>query len=341
MIKHAFWNNKGGTGKTSLIFQCLIAIARDNPEKRFLALDLCPQANFSELLLGGLVGAGADHLRRHQNELPARTVGGYFEHRLPSPFSAPRNLDPTRFLTRPCETNPKMPPNIDLLCGDPLLELQSTAISSLANTNIPGHNSWMSVIDWLTDFLNDLEERYELGFIDCNPSFSMYTQIALSCCDRLVLPVMADDSSRRALENAFSLVYGFSLPSDIYEKHNFATRLKDAGRPLPKVHLILKNRLTQYMGPASAYAAVLNSIDLMLASLLRQHPSHFTFQQPAEASVDIRDFGTTGVVAFAQGHDFGTLKSGQHRIGNQEIQVRGDYVEHCLEAIRNVTTRLL
>ena len=51
----------------------------------------------------------------------------------------------------------------------------------------------------------------------------MYTQIALSAVDRLVLPVMADDSSRRAIQNAFSLVYGLKLPSDIYAKYAFAT----------------------------------------------------------------------------------------------------------------------
>ena len=31
--------------------------------------------------------------------------------------------------------------------------------------------------------------------------------------------------------------------------------------PLPKVYMILKNRLTQYMGAASAYATVLQEID--------------------------------------------------------------------------------
>src|SRR3546814_3426995 len=97
--------------------------------------------------------------------------------------------------------------------------------------------------------------------MDCNPSFSLYTQIALSSCNRIVLPVMADDSSRRAIQNAFSLLYGLKLPSEIYAAYAFATKLKDAGRDLPKFHLIVKNRITQYMGEASAYAAVLSQIE--------------------------------------------------------------------------------
>ena len=42
----AFWNNKGGTGKTSLAFQALCAYAQKYPKKRILAVDACPQAEF-------------------------------------------------------------------------------------------------------------------------------------------------------------------------------------------------------------------------------------------------------------------------------------------------------
>jgi cellulose biosynthesis protein BcsQ len=129
-------------------------------------------------------------------------------------------------------------------------------------------------------------------FIDANPSFSIYTQIALSSTDRLVLPVMADDSSRRA------------LPSDIYASYAFATRLKAAGRTLPQVHAIGKNRLTQYMGPSSAYAAVLRSIDQDVSKLLKSNSEIFTFAKTEQGVVDIRDFQTTGVVAFARGCPF-------------------------------------
>lgn len=59
MERIAFWNNKGGTGKTTLAFHITCNYATRHPEKRVLVLDLCPQANLSELFLGGLVGQGA------------------------------------------------------------------------------------------------------------------------------------------------------------------------------------------------------------------------------------------------------------------------------------------
>ena len=147
--------------------------------------------------------------------------------------------------------------------------------------------------------------------MDCNPSFSLYTQIALATTDRIILPVMADDSSRRAIQNAFSLIYGLKLPSEIYASYAFATKLKNAKRSLPKVHLIAKNRITQYMGAASAYTAVLKAIQNDIMSLLETNPEIFSFKTAAAGFVDIRDFQTTGVVAFAKGLPFSKLPSGK------------------------------
>ncbi len=57
-----FWNNKGGTGKTSLAFQSICAFAVQNMKSRILVIDVCPQANLSELLLGGQENEGGRNL---------------------------------------------------------------------------------------------------------------------------------------------------------------------------------------------------------------------------------------------------------------------------------------
>lgn len=338
-LKYAFWNNKGGTGKTSLAFQAITRYAAVHPQKRVLVLDMCPQANLSELLLGGLNNKGSEKLLGQQGLVPRCSIGGYFQLRLPSPYSPPtfRSHD---FLTKPAAFNPGIPHNIALVCGDPLLELQSNAVNTLANNNIPGTNVWIAVIDWLNDFLKQLEAEYDTVFIDCNPSFSLYTQIALATSDRIVLPVMADDSSRRAIQNAFSLVYGLKLPSEIYSAYAFATKLKAAGRPLPKVHLIAKNRLTQYMGPASAYVAVLKSIEQDVSSLLVTNPELFTFSSLADAFVEIRDFQTTGVVAFAKGLPFHSVSIGKQTINGHRVEVKAAYLADARDAIDKLAARL-
>lgn len=210
--------------------------------------------------MGGLNQGGSEVLLMRQGTIQRVTIGGYFQLCLPSPYSVPL-FNPRDYLTKPHEYNQYIQDNIDLLCGDAMLELQSNAISTLANNQIPGTNTWVAIINWLNNFIQPIEKDYDMVFLDANPSFSMYTQIAIATSTKMVLPVMADDSSRRAIQNVFSLVYGLKLPSEIYSKYAFAEKLKEVDMPLPKVYMILKNRLTQYMGAASAYATVLQEID--------------------------------------------------------------------------------
>jgi hypothetical protein len=151
---------------------------------------------------------------------------------------------------------------------------------------------------------------------------------------------MADDSSRRAIQNAFSLIFGLKLPSAIYSQYAFATKLDKAKRPLPRVHLIAKNRLTQYMGPASAYAAVLKSIDGDVTALQASNPEMFSFAKLRDGVVDIRDFQTTGVVAFAKGCPFYTLPVGRLDIGGHRVRVNDAYKRDCIKAIDDLVNKL-
>ena len=339
MLTYAVWNNKGGTGKTSLTFQVVCRYAEKNPDKKILVVDICPQANLSELMLGGQANGGSVNLLQRHGMTPRCSIGGYFDARLPAPFSPPK-FDAFSYVTHVQPYNAAIPVNIDLVCGDPLLELQAIAMNTLANVDLPGVNTWLGVIDWLRDFMDQVKDEYDIAFIDTNPSFSMYTQIALSTADRLVLPVMADDSSRRAIQNAFSLIYGVKLPSDIYEKYTFAKKLSVAKRTMPKVHLILKNRLTQFMGKASAFTAVLSGIDSDLKALIKTNKDLFTFFDPIDGIVDVRDFSTTGVVAFARGCPFSVMQTGKLTISGHRVQVKPEYRDQALAAIDDIVAKL-
>lgn len=61
IMRYAIWNNKGGVGKTFLSFVLGTEFAQKNPHKNILLVDMCPQANLSEVLLGGN-GSGAANL---------------------------------------------------------------------------------------------------------------------------------------------------------------------------------------------------------------------------------------------------------------------------------------
>ncbi|KAB2940262.1 MAG: ParA family protein [Hyphomicrobium sp.] len=334
-----FWNNKGGTGKTSLAFQAICAFAVHDPKRRILVFDVCPQANLSELFLGGQENEGGKNLLSLHGDTFRRSLGGYFQDRLPKPYDS-GSIDPIGFISTPSQFNSKIPDNIRLLAGDPLLELQSNAISTLANTQIPGTDSWSKVASWLRDFVDACDNNFDYCFVDMNPSFSMYTQIALAACHRLVLPVTADDSSRRGIQNALSLIYGMKLPSEIYAKHNFHTRMKSAGIPSPKIHLVAKNRLTQYVRTAKGYAAVLDGIQSDLKAVHKTNPEYFTFKRIEDGMFEIRDFQTAGVVAFARGTPFSTMKSGTLSVATQRVQVNRDQLEVNQDIIDTLAKKL-
>ena len=94
------------------------------------------------------------------------------------------------------------------------------------------------------------------------------------------------------------------------------------------------------MGPASAYAAVLAEIDQDIKGLIEEYPSYFTFNRPNLGSVEIRDFQTTGVVAFAKGCPISRLQSGKQDIGGHRVQVKEDYRLNCETAIDQLAKML-
>lgn len=70
MSSYAFWNNKGGVGKSFLCFIAGCEYAHKFPGSDVYVLDLCPQANVSETLLGGFPkGSTTIGLRPHRGRL--------------------------------------------------------------------------------------------------------------------------------------------------------------------------------------------------------------------------------------------------------------------------------
>ena len=94
------------------------------------------------------------------------------------------------------------------------------------------------------------------------------------------------------------------------------------------------------MGPASAYYAVLSQIDTDIGKLIKTNPAYFTFKKPEDGTVNIRDFQTTGVVAFAKGCPISRLQYGKQDIGGHRVQVKEDYRLQCAEAVDDLAAKL-
>ena len=343
MSRYALWNNKGGVGKTFLTFALSCEYALAHPDEEVIVLDLCPQANLTEMLLGGRETANAA-LEELYNKSPRCSVGGYFEARLTSPFVPLSNID--AFLIRPCEINTKVPSNLLLLPGDNLLELLAEAIRQVSQMPLPS-DAWRKIMGWLSDLVRTYSEASGASdiqvFIDCNPSFSIYTQIGLCTADNLIIPFTADDSSRRGIENVFALLYGIASEELAgYARLSFIRRASDEGVELPKLHTFVSNRATMFRGkPSSAFQAKSAPIKAVVESNAKSHKRYFANHRISEdLFVEMPDYHSVAVVASSEGCPLSTLKSGHHPIDDDIVQVNQSTIDKYKKAMSKLVVRL-
>ena len=128
MAIYAVWNNKGGVGKSYLTFQMASEYALQNPNKKVLVVDLCPQANVSSMLLGG-IDQGEERLTTIHTTLPKQTISGYIDDRILSPYVTPNTG--SNYITNVSQYNSMIPSNLYLVVGDEQLEIQSSKVTSL------------------------------------------------------------------------------------------------------------------------------------------------------------------------------------------------------------------
>lgn len=350
---YALWNNKGGVGKSTITFHLASRYAERHRNKRVLVIDMCPQANSSMMLMGG--GANGENrvMGLCQTAPTPRTVVGYLATVLNAGPGAPLP-NPTNFLVTPHANNADIPSNLWLLCGDGNLEPMAPLISDRAAQAalLAGANPWRWVHLTIREFINNVVAGGNeplMVFVDTNPSFSIYTEIAISAVDRLIVPVNADDASRVATNAMFTLIHGAVPPHPIYGQYTYATKASANTLTKPVVHLVVGNRLTQYGGPAAAFGAMSDATADTLFSAYQTNPTRFSpapRQLPTMAafrdyySIPLRDFNTAGVVSAHRGIPVSRLQTGQHNVYGATVTVDGRRRDECLTAIDQIVDRL-
>ena len=325
-MRYGVWNNKGGVGKSFLSFVLATEFANVHPDKRVILADMCPQANLSEIILGG-GGSGSKALEKL---IKARqTIGGYFDTRITSPHAiTEREGD---FLLHARGYNGNVPKNLWLIAGDPSLELQAQVINQISAQTLP-QDAWKTVHSWLLDLLvscsKHLGEERTVSFIDCNPSFSAYTELAMMASERIIVPCSSDGSSARAIDNIGSLLYG--LGRQTYAR-GFAAKAKEFKMPLPLVHSVLLNRSTQYNKKASkAFGAMFDEIKERTEAMRKEAPQYFVGKHANFAEVP--DNHSVAIVCSHLGRPLYSIKPGQYPVYDENPQVNKDpldrYKEH-------------
>ncbi len=331
-MRYAVWNNKGGVGKSFLSFVLGTEVAHRHPDQNVILVDMCPQANLSEIVLGGN-GEGAEALSKVLASKKRKTIGGYFDARIDSPQK--QTGEEVKYLIRGHDYNPNVPKNLWLIAGDPSLELQAQVISQIGGQTLP-QDSWKNVRNWLKDIviacISQLGDDASVTvFIDCNPSFAAYTELAMMAAERLIIPCSSDGSSARAIDNVGSLLYGIGV-NNAYGEVDFKAKADKFHMQLPLIHSVLLNRSTQYNKKASkAFGAMFEEIQKRTKKLQKADPARFVngkvnFQE-------VPDNHSVAIVCSHLGSPLYKITPGHYQVHDTKPQVNDEPLDRYKDAV--------
>ena len=351
MSIYAIWNNKGGVGKSYLTFQVAAEYARIHPERRVLVIDLCPQANSSSMLLGGIL-AGEANLNQIHLSTPRLTIAGYIEDRIFSPYVNPHTG--ARYALPVHQHNVPVPQNLFLVVGDEQLEIQSSRVRAATS---PGpQDAWRIVHTWISDLIQDIVTSWDnqpcTVFIDCNPSFSVYTELALSASDRLIVPFSADGSSKRAVRAVLALVFGVTRQPGQQQSEYFLNSQRYR-MSSPELYMYVGNRLTQAnQTSAAAFKSVVNEIgDEIFAvwqansNLFCVHPGGTPIPHGRRAfksmfQYEVNDANTASVVSSTCGVPISGLSSGARIVLGKNVVVNQSQLDKQVPNIQTLAAAI-
>lgn len=345
---YVMWNNKGGVGKSTITFHISSVYAEKNPDKDVLVIDMCPQANVSMMLMGGGKKAESNLQNLITKGTPQTVVGCITDSIIGSDVT---NLD--RYVVHINLLNSNLPSNMYLMSGDGNLELIAPLLSERADATPLSESDkpWEkvhSIIKKLTEKRIN-QDRPCTFFIDTNPSFSIYTQIAILAGKELLVPINADDSSIFAITGLFNLIWGTETTHPVYGKYTFASKVDGFKIERPKIALLLGNRFTQKIGAAHAFKALSNEAIKKMYEEYKKNPHRFISngspvhnQKDFENlySVELRDFNSAGVVAANQGIPLSRLDRTHYQVYGEDIQVSEEQRKLCRDAITALVTKL-
>ena len=351
----SIYNNKGGVGKTTLAFNVAAKIAIENPRTQVLVIDMCPQANVSQYLLGG-GDKGYQENQDLQSQKSRRNVVGFFDWLLDgnSDFTSIKRT----FKVNVNDHNSCITSNVFLIAGDSFLESLSLALN-YAVLNPANRFAWKQYMTsirrlCLLEFDKDKFDKM-IVFIDCNPSFSMYTQISLVSSDFLVIPMMADYSSLEGLKGIMTLLYG-KYSTSAGEKYaakfvTFSSQAKQFGLPLPKINRLIFNNYTVKEGVAKAYEALKNELTAYCYKQYEESPELFCSIKDNILSKEnweenylslVKDFHTSGKVSASIGIPLYKLPEKENYImpNGEKVTVRRNRYEKSVENIEILSRQI-
>ncbi|KAL4429562.1 hypothetical protein ABPG77_008611 [Micractinium sp. CCAP 211/92] len=358
---YGLWTNKGGVGKTTLTFHLATTYAHLFDNKRVIMIDMCPQANLSNTLLTHLVPtmgatpalvrgsavveqlkAGAEVPGMPAMDLP-RTIAGYL-HVANATGGYPMR-PPEDFLVKVSSINPNCPDNIWLLAGDSRLDDMTITLAQRMQRQCPIEDCERTTLSMLRTMIKVLQQKGGpewrdsdiTVFIDTNPAFTEYTQLALCTIDELIVPVNADDFSLQAVDYMFNRVWNLFPDNNRFTRavqgNSFAVRATERLRDLlPRITAIIHNR--QNLRSSSSVAAAFQHLQdeaaqrvwraFQEARRVQQDGEDFVFADKGNPNLEQFNLLYTGVMREMFGTGVASAHTGVplHKVRERQTPIR-------------------
>lgn len=161
-------NMKGGVGKSTLAINLAWHFAAMSKwKKKVLVIDLDPQFNASQYLLGV-----TEYEKIIKNNIP--TIWNIFEQFTHIPgMPEPSPLDPAKVIY-----------NVKKFYGESYIDLVPSRLELAFSLRNPGQKEQL-----LAKLISKIEEKYELILLDCAPTESFLTMAAYLASDYILVPV--------------------------------------------------------------------------------------------------------------------------------------------------------
>lgn len=298
---YAVTNLRGGVGKTSISFNLGYELSRRQP---VLMADLCPQANFTEVIC--------------KDERPKVTIYNALQPRVLGPAFGEEVSD---IAFRASQFVPSFAggKGCFFIAGDPeLYEFPSYLYQQLGVANSRNNTSIVRTLLWSLKEILQAEAKAlkcQSILIDTSPFYSGGTHLSWCAADDLIVPVRVDEHSVESLGLLMKLL---SDPQRDFLRWNE----RGGNLPAPKIGAIVMTMAgAKSQKEATPDAASRMFIERAL-KIAKAHSHLFNVADPADAFVITDDFMSAGRISGAESVPISELKVGKfHTVAGRRLQV--------------------
>ena len=320
---YAVSNFRGGIGKSTLSFNLAWELSR---KKKLFLLDVCPQTNFTQLLLGGAISE------------QAYTIYDAFLTMVMPGTKQIKSSDLVTSVPAYCTSFKKgqdvfvIPGSNELFLFPSLLYTQLSTAAQLGSRSEGTTKSILMTINSILELVKKVF-AYDKVLMDTSPFFGGGTHLAWVAADALIIPTRVDQQSVDALRLTLSMLRNPNM--------DFLRLNKQGGiSKVPKVHAIVMthcgwSRQKEFTPDRStqAYLKVALEIANDFSDLLSS-------ENPVECIHLLDDFHSAGRISGSKRIPLAELTVGdQHLIEGQKLEVNPSLTRYVNE-LRSLASTL-